>query len=176
MSVDISADKVVENTFDNFKKLTPALLAVAIFTGLILFLPASILINMSLDKLPDLWRQVIGIIFLLSIALIVAIICWSIFEFIDKKIKYKRFRVNQRKNLQKLSPSQRQIILELLHSNDKTIRLDRNSGDTIYLLNNFFLHQPDQMFTPGWENEMVLIFVPHPWLLDLYNEEPQLFV
>lgn len=175
MSVDISADKVVEKTFDNFKKLTPALLAVAIFTGLILFLPASLLDKMSLDKLPDLWRQVIGTVFLLSIALIIAIICWSAFDFLNEKRKYKRFRINQRKKFQKLSPRQRQIVLDLLHSNDKTIRLDRNSGDTIYLLNNLFLHQPDQMFSPGWENEMIFIFVPHPWLLDLYNEEPQLF-
>ena len=37
------------------------------------------------------------------------------------------------------------------------------------------IHQPEQAFSLGWDNEMILIYVPQPWLLDLYNEEPGLF-
>ena len=65
--------------------------------------------------------------------------------------------------------------MQVLRSSDKTISLDKNSGDTIYLVNNLFLHMPEQAFTLGRNNEMILTYVPQAWLLDLYNEEPELF-
>ena len=37
--MSVSFDNVAEKIFANFKKLTPALFAVSILTGLILFLP-----------------------------------------------------------------------------------------------------------------------------------------
>lgn len=27
----------------------------------------------------------------------------------------------------------------------------------------------------GWGNEMILTYVPQPWLLEMYNEKPELF-
>lgn len=48
-------------------------------------------------------------------------------------------------------------------------------GDTAYLLTNLFIHQPEQAFSWGLDNEMILTYVPQPWLLELYNEEPDLF-
>lgn len=173
--MSLSVDNLAEKTFDNFKKITPALIAVALLTGMLLFLPDSILEKMYLDELPMLWSRIVGITFLLSIALIVTIVISSIISYIYSKRRYKKIREIQKKKLKMLSPRQRSIILKLLRSKDKTISLDSNSGDTIYLVNNLFLHMPQQVFTLGWDNEMVLTYVPHPWLLDLYNEEPELF-
>lgn len=72
--MSLSVDSIAEKTFDNFKKITPALVAIAILTGLLLFLPKSVLAKMNLDELPVLWNQVIGIVFLLSVALIATMI------------------------------------------------------------------------------------------------------
>lgn len=41
--VGVPIDSLAENLFDNFKKITSALVASAILTGLLLFLPKSIL-------------------------------------------------------------------------------------------------------------------------------------
>lgn len=173
--MSVSVDNIAEKTFDNFKKITPALVAVAILSGLLLFLPENLLKKMSLDELPVLWNRIIGIVFLLSVALISTMIVFSVISHITEKRRNKRIRVNLKKKLQTLSPRQKAIILQLLRSEDKTISLDKNSGDTIYLENNLFLHMPEQAFTLGWNNEMILTYVPQPWLLDLYNEEPELF-
>lgn len=173
--MSVSVDSIAEKTFDNFKKITPALVAVAILSGLLLFLPESILKKMSLDELPVLWNRIIGLVFLLSVALISTMIMFSVISHTTEKRRNKRFRVNLKKKLQTLSPRQKAIILQLLRSEDKTISLDKNSGDTIYLVSNLFLHMPEQAFTLGWNNEMILTYVPQPWLLDLYNEEPELF-
>ena len=173
--MSVSVDSIAEKTFDNFKKITPALVAVAILSGLLLFLPESILKKMSLDELPVLWNRIIGIVFLLSVALISTMIVFSVISHLTERRRNKRIRVNLKKKLQTLSPRQKAIILQLLRSEDKTISLDKNSGDTIYLMNNLFLHMPEQAFTLGWNNEMILTYAPQPWLLDLYNEEPELF-
>ena len=90
-------------------------------------------------------------------------------------MRNNRIRENLKKKLKILSPQQRSIILKVLRSKEKSISLDKNSGDTVYLVNNMFLYMPQQVFTLGWDNEMILTYVPHPWLLDLYNEEPELF-
>lgn len=164
-----------EKTFDNFKKVTPALTAIALLTGMILFLPDSILLAMNLDEMPALWNQIVGIFFLLSIALMVTIIVFSVIKYVSKKRKNKRIREDLKKKLPTLSPRQKAIIVELLRSEDKTISLDKNSGDTIYLVNSFFLLLPEQVFSLGWDNKMMLNYVPQPWLMDLFNEEPDLF-
>ncbi len=173
--MSVSVDSIAEKTFDNFKKITPALVAVAILTGLLLFLPENVLARMSLNGLPDLWKQIIGIVFLLSVALISTMVVFSVISQITEKRRNKRIRANLKKKFQTLSPKQKNIILKVLRSEDKTISLDKNSGDTIYLVNNLFLHMPEQAFTLGWNNEMILTYVPQSWLIELYNEEPDLF-
>lgn len=87
----------------------------------------------------------------------------------------KKIRVDLKKRYQTLSTRQKSIILQVLRSEDKTITLDKNSGDTIYLVNNLFLHMPQQVFSLGWNDEIMLKYVPQPWLLDLYNQEPEMF-
>lgn len=173
--MSLSLDSVAEKTFDNFKKITPALVAVTILTGLILFLPEKVLEKMSLNNLPDVWKQIIGIAFILSLALIATIVFSSIFSTMASKRKAKKFKKNQRSNIKKLSPNQKAILRKMLHSKDKAIKLDSNSGDTIYLQNGLYIYRPEQAFSLGWENEMILVYVPYPWLIDLFNEEPELF-
>ncbi|MCI7492168.1 MAG: superinfection exclusion B family protein [Lachnobacterium sp.] len=168
-------DNISEKTFDNFKKITPALVAIALLTGMILFLPESILDKMGLSNLPDLWNKVIGLTFLLSVALIITLVVFSIISRIRDKRQTKRLREKLKKNLKRLSPRQKSIVVQLLHSEDKTISLDKNSRDTIYLVNSLFIYMPQQAFTLGWNNEMILTYVPQPWLLDLFNDEPELF-
>ena len=168
-------DSISEKTFDNFKKITPALVAVAILTSLLLFLPQNVLEKMNLDEMPVLWSRIIGIVFLLSVSLVITIVVFSAISQFTSKKRNKLIRKNLKEKYLMLSPRQRTIILQVLKSDDKTISLDKNSGDTIYLVNNLFLHMPEQAFTLGWNNEMILTYVPQPWLLDLYNEEPELF-
>lgn len=175
MRVSNIVESLSEKTFDNFKKITPALTAIALLTGMILFLPDKILSAMNLDEMPSLWNQIIGIVFLLSVVLIATIIVFSAIKYVSEKRKNKRIRDNLKKKLATLSPRQKAIVVALLQSEDKTISLDKNSGDTIYLVKSLFLHMPEQIFSVGWDDKMILNYVPQPWLLDLYNEEPDLF-
>ena len=175
MSVSIDAKGIFDKVFDNFKRITPALYSISFFTGLILFLPEDILEKMSLNNLPDGWKRLIGIVFLLSVALISTIIAIRVFSIIREKYIKKTARIKMRKKIAALSPRQRSIVLNLLHSEEKSIQLNKNSGDTVYLEGENFIYMPQQAFTFGWHNEMILTFIPQPWLLELYNEKPELF-
>ena len=76
------------------------------------------------------------------------------------------------KLINQLSVTQKRILISLLKSEEKMIELDSNSGNTIYLLNNGFIHQPQQIFTP-YEDEIILRYVPQPWLMDMYQNNPR---
>lgn len=92
--MSISVDNISEKIFDNFKKITPALVAVALLTGMILFLPEPVLIKMSLNNLSNFWNKIIGFIFLLSVALIVMLLVFSVISKIKNKIMEKKIREN----------------------------------------------------------------------------------
>ena len=168
-------DALSSKIFDSFKKITPALMAVAILTGLLLFLPVSVLEKMGLNDLPVLWTRIIGIAFLLSVALIGTIMLSSVFSFFFTKMRNRQTKERLRKSLKTLSPNQKEIIKCLLKSEDKAILLDRNTGDTMFLENGSFIYLPQQAFTLGLDNKMLFTYVPQPWLIELYNEEPALF-
>ena len=168
-------NSITEKTFDNFKKLSPALVAIALIAGMILFLPASLLSKMNLDNLPALWKSIIGIVFLLSVALILTILVFSLVFRIEKSKKTKKALNDYKKLLLSLSPTQKDIVSRLIKSDDKTIVLDSNSGDTIYLLNARIIFRPGQFCDYGLDNKIYMTYVPHPWLQRLYLEEPELF-
>lgn len=165
-------NSIIEKVFDGFKKCTPALIAVLIFTGLVLFLPESILQKMMLESIPDLWRIVAGLLFLLSLALIISILCSMLYKTIIVTRKRHAFVKSRMKLINQLSVTQKRILISLLKSEEKMIELDSNSGNTIYLLNNGFIHQPQQIFTP-YEDEIILRYVPQPWLMDMYQNNPR---
>lgn len=165
---------LIGKIFDNFKKMTPALLASAMLTGFILFLPESILAKMNLDNLPPLWKIFVGLVFVFCVSLILTILVFTVIKYFWSKRQRKIKKMEQKEKVKNLNPRCKQIIREALKSADKAIYLDVSSGDTVYLQNDF-LHRPFQSgsFIPG--GKIVKKFVPQPWLIDLYNEEPELF-
>ena len=68
-----SFDKIIDKVFDGFKKITPALISIAILSGFVLFLPEFILSELGLNELPRLVISTVGIVFLLSCTLTLTI-------------------------------------------------------------------------------------------------------
>lgn len=175
MGTDISFDKVVDKVFDSFKKVTPALVAVTIVTGMIIFMPVSVLKKMNLHTITNNTKTIIGWIFLVSFVLIITISLSVIYRKIICIYSNKRIRKSFRRKFTNLNKEQKCIIVQLMKSSDKVIRLESTSGNTIYLFKNGFIFRPEQVFSPGWDNELEYIYNPQPWLIDLYNKEPELF-
>lgn len=175
MAIEISTDTIIDKVFAGFKKITPALIATSLASSAVLFLPTNTLEILGLKELSGNTRTVIGVLFLLSTTLIVTIALSSFWKFVIRKIRQAKILKNLRKRFLALAPEQKGIVLELLKSEDKVILLDATSGNTLYLQNNNFIYRPEQIFSPGYDNEIYMKFTPHPWLIDLYNNEPELF-
>lgn len=168
-------DNLFEKVFAEFKKLTPALIALCIASGLILFLPEAVLQKMALNELPVFWRRIIGILFVITSALIATILLDSIYKPLHKRITNKRVIKELRKRFLALPPEYKKLLTEALNSENRSIQLYPTSGDAKYLQNGKFLHcaQSYTFVAPGYVAPVV--YTPEPWLIDLYNKEPELF-
>ena len=62
-----------------------------------------------------------------------------------------------------------------MNSSSKSIQLESISGDTIYLNENKFIHKPQQIIDALMLNDNKYTYVPEPWLIDLFEKEPDLF-
>lgn len=175
LSVEIPTDTIIDKVFAGFKKITPALVAVSLASGAVLFLPARVLNVLGLNELPKPARTTIGILFLLSTILIVTIFLSSIWQKATRKMRSIKLLKELRKRYIALAPEQKKIVLELLKDEEKVIFLDEASGNTQYLLENNFIYRPWQAFSPEHDNTIFMKYIPHPWLIDLYNKEPKLF-
>lgn len=168
-----SFDKIIDKVFDGFKKVTPALVALALISGFVLFLPTVILEKLGLNNLPPIMLSITGIVFLLSSALIITILGSVVFKKCINKIKRKQLLTSLKKKYLELSLPQKKTIIKLLNSRSKSIELDGLSGDTLYLCDHNFIYRPGQFFESPYNQ---YTYVPHPWLIDLFQKEPELFI
>ena len=170
-----SFDKIIDKVFDGFKKISPALVALAIVSGSILFLPVTLLDKLGLNNLPEAIKTITGTLFLLSCALILTILCSVVFQRVIKATKHKKLLKDLRKSFIELSIRHKKIIVKLMKSSSKAIELDSLSGDTIYLSEHNFIHRPQQVVDAFVLYDNKYTYVPQPWLIDLYEKDPELF-
>ena len=168
-------DNIINNVFDKFKKLSPALIVASIVSGCILFLPKNILVILGLFELPLYIRTVIGLIFLFSSTLIITLVGMWFAKRVNKKIKYFLLRKNCKKRFCNLSEGYKEILIELLNTDNKTMQMSMVSGDTIYLVQNGFICNCQGILLPTDIVEHIAYYVPQPWLIDLFQNERSLF-
>ena len=170
-----SFNNIIGKVFDGFKKITPALVAVLIVSGAILFLPGTFLSKLGLNNLPETITTVIGSLFLFSCALILTILCSVAVQKAIKTITHKKRLKDLKKSYMALSTRHKKIIVTLMESSSKSIELDSLSGDTIYLSERNFIHCPQQVVDTFGLYDNKYTYVPQPWLMDLYKKKPGLF-
>ena len=170
-----SFDKIIDIVFDGFKKITPALVTMAIVSSAVLFLPITFLNKLGLSNLPESVKTVIGTLFLLSCALILTILCSVVFQRVIKKANQKKILNDLKKSYIDLSARHKKIIVKIMKSSSKSIELDSCSGDTIYLTEHNFIYRPNQVVDSFVLYDNKFTYVPQSWLIDLFEENPELF-
>lgn len=122
--------------FIKLLKLPPSILAaVAMATGLILFLPISILQRFGLDSIPELWRTILGLAFIISVSLLVIYFIMKVAKFIVSKLYRMRFRRKFPKVMMELRDEELAVVALLYRSPNYTSRLPYTDGITIRLIN-----------------------------------------
>ncbi|WP_442857787.1 superinfection exclusion B family protein [Blautia sp. AF34-10] len=115
----------------------------------------------------------IGIVFVISTALLIVLLLSKIFHFFYDKYASKRLGTAQIKYLKNMTPEQMTIIREFLREPTHTLPLPMNNGLVIEL-------QHLQILTPAGQTHLVSMLDPQinyflqPWVIKKINSDEEL--
>lgn len=113
-----------------FLKLAPKyFLPILLFSGIVIFIPSSWLMYLSLDGIISRYKWIFSLVFLLSLSLILSGVMVGIYERIKKIKKSRELKKTVNEKLLDLSDYQKSILRELTSGESKTISLPYNNGE-----------------------------------------------
>ncbi len=119
-----------DNIFNGLKKLSPALVALSIATGFIIFAPQWLLNKLGIQNLPEFVAPIIGGVFILSTTLIITIVTFSI---IKKFGNRNHFRALE-KQIDRLTPEEMMRVLMMYHAPGNALSMSIQDGVTSALI------------------------------------------
>ena len=174
MSVDIKFDEMIEKIFHNFNKVTPMLISLLATTIFLLFAPKEVLVKIGIGSMHENVKLIIGIVFLILSFLLITLFINFIIKYF-KKFYFNKVTVKKLRNkFIKLDDSLKSLLIDLLNEEELSKEYNSAAGNIMYLTDNKFIYRSSLVLTQGY-NGLYATFVPHPWLIDLYNNEPELF-
>ncbi len=171
MSEPAGIEAIIVKVFDSFRKISPALIAIAIVTAIILFAPISFLTQLGLDTLSRDVTIVIGLVFLLSITLILTILFSYIFEHLRKR-KIIKEKIN---DCRMLNDKQKEIMKKMMQSKDRANFLKSTDGDVVFLKSKGLICRPEQTADIHMVSSNTYEFCPQPWVVEIWLKNPKLF-
>ena len=157
--------------FIDFLKLPPNILgALSIASGTLLLLPQKLAQKFYIINFREKYGFTIGIVFVISTALLIVLLLSKIFHFFYDKYASKKLGIKYLKNM---TPEQVTIIREFLHEPTHTLPLPMNNGLVIEL-------QHLQILTPAGQTHLVSMLDPQinyflqPWVIKKINSDEEL--
>ena len=160
--------------FINFLKLPPSILAaIAMGTGLILFLPLNILQKLALDNIPELWNTILGLSFIISTAILVIYCVSKISAYIFSRLRWVYFKKKFNKTMGNLRYEELATVALLYRSQNYTSRLPLTDGVTIRLINKMVIqHTSATSLTYG--DNLLIPFTITPIAQEYIDKHPEL--
>lgn len=159
MGLNVPIDKCIESIFAGFRKVTPALLAVVIVTGVILFGPEHILEKFYLSNLPNGTLKIVGIIFLISLFLMII----NILSYGVEKIKNKRYVRRLKKELKLCTYAERKMISLMYYAPSHSLLMSYYGQTKGALLIKEIIVQTTNV--SGNIGHMTFSYMLQPWVL-----------
>lgn len=131
-----------------------------IFTSILLFSPHSFLMKIAISDSINNYKEIIGLIWLLSVSILVFYIICFIFDIISASVS-KQHRI---KLLNSLTDVQRQIVLEA-YQNGGEIRLPLGSAHANLLQGAHILQAPSSSFATSADNFSIDYYL-QPWVTE----------
>lgn len=166
--------------FIQLLKLPPSILAaVALGTGLILFLPTSILQDLGLGIIPELWRTIMGLTLIISSSLLIIYFSIKIIKIIVIRVYWLRFKWLFPKVMKSLRKEELAVVALLYRSPNYTSRLPYTNGVTSRLINKKVIQftssenlaYGDDLVMPFTITSIAQEYVDrHPTLIESFNE------
>ena len=160
--------------FIDFLKLPPNILgALSIASGALLLLPDQLDKRLYMTEFRDKYGFTIGIIFVVSTAILIVLIVSKIYHYFYDKHSSKKLVEAQTKYLKRMTPEQVIVIREFINEPTHTLPLPYNNGLVIEL-------QHLQIITPAGQTHLVDMLDPQiqfflqPWVIQRINNDDEL--
>ncbi len=166
--------------FMDFLKLPPTILgALAIASGLLLYLPDDVIKRLYMESFRSNYGFIIGIIFVISISILVMLLITYIFKH-SKKIIIRKYtgmkdRKGRIKYLLDMDKAKTNLIKSFLKESNHTLDLSMNDGITVELEYMEIISKAGgTQFVNFYGDMAVLKYFLQPWVLKIINEDEQL--
>ncbi len=162
------------NLADFFKLPTKIMFALALASGLVLFLPDSIVTKMYMVDFRNKYGFVIGLLFLISFSILVVTVFIGIYKYFNHLYFMKKFRATAKERLQKLDNYQKAIVYGLYMEDNHTGELPLHDGAVKLLKQNIIITETTNQYAVSDLNNAVFPYMLHPWVIEELQKDSEL--
>lgn len=162
------------NLADFFKLPTKIILAIALASGMILFLPDSIVLKMYMVDFKNHYGFAIGIVFLISSSILLVTILISSYEYAHQKYMIRKFKATAHERLSKLNDYQKNIIYGLYIKDNYTNELPLHDGAVQSLEENMIIRRTANQYAASDFNHAVFPYMLLPWAVEELDKDENL--
>lgn len=162
------------NLADFFKLPTKIMFALALASGLVLFLPDSIVTKMYMVDFRNKYGFVIGLLFLISFSILVVTVFIGIYKYFSHLYFMKKFRATAKERLQRLDNYQKAIVYGLYMEDNHTGELPLHDGAVKLLKQNIIITETTNQYAVSDLNNAVFPYMLHPWVIEELQKDSEL--
>ena len=162
------------NLADFFKLPTKIMFALALASGLVLFLPESIVTKMYMVDFRNKYGFAIGLLFLISFSILVVTLFVGGYKYFRHIYFMKKFRATARERLQKLDDYQKAIVYDLYMEDNHTGELPLHDGAVKLLKQNIIITETTNQYAVSDLNNAVFPYMLQPWVIEELQKDSEL--
>lgn len=162
------------NLADFFKLPTKIMFALALASGMVLFLPDNIVAKMYMVDFRNKYGFAIGLLFLISFSILVVTLIIGIYKYFSHKRSMKKFKATAKERLQKLDNYQKAIVYGLYMEDNHTSELPFHDGAVKWLKQNIIITETASQYAVSDLNNAVFPYMLHPWVVEELQKDSEL--
>jgi len=162
------------NLIDFFKLPIKIIGALAIASGIILFLPNEIIDKIYMMSFREKYGFSIGIVFIVTTSILLISFLILLHKYFSQKFYKKKFEENAPKRLKTLTPYQKTILYHLYKQDNYTEELPINDG-AVLMMEHYLMIQKttSQYFVEDMKCPM-FPFMLRPWVVNKLNDDEKM--
>lgn len=153
---------------------TTIMAALTLASGILLFSPTALIEQMYMIDFREKYGFIIGIVFIVSISILIVNIIYQTSTAISNAKSKKQFYATAEKRLQKLNSYQKAIIYALYQQDNRTLPLPLHDGAVLELEQNIMVGKATTQYMVSDLNNALFPYLLQPWVVDELNSKTDL--
>lgn len=164
------------NFMDFLKLPTKIMVALGLASGMILFLPDSIIVRMYMGEFREKYGFIIGSIFIISLCILIITSAIAIYNVFKEKYISKKVKKNSEKFLVSLDIFKKAIVYGMYIEEDHTEVLPLNSGAVVYLESMLVIGKVANQYFVDDITNLTFPYMLQPWVIEKLQNDNELLL